>query len=380
MFYASQSLFDLDNPPSQWPRWDDANAPWDSNEGMWQSGRGSDFFSPPGFPGPGATPWALGQELLLHDSGELTAASAAAPPTPIAVGTGSPALAPTLVGHAGGLQFNLIWDSSVGAAPVRVEHAVIAAAKYYSNLYSNDEVINIHVGLGEIDGAPLSPDALGESESYGYMTSYGVVDSALQRDASSSSFQQSADATLPSTNPSGGGQFFVTSAEAKTLGLLDGASSAPDGYLGLSDAYPMDYRTNVPGNRVGPDQYDAIGIAKHEISEVMGRVGSVGSVMGPDVYTPLDLFRYAADGVRDLTPAAGYFSIDHGATNLGVYNNPADGGDASDWTPSMIGDSYGDGYPGQRAVVSPADIVENSVLGYTMTPAALAATHAVSFV
>ena len=113
MFYASQSLFDLDNPPSQWPRWDDANAPWDSNEGMWQSGRDSDFFSPPGFPGPGATPWALGQELLLHDSGELTAASAAAPPTPIAVGTGSPALAPTLVGHAGGLQFNLIWDSSV---------------------------------------------------------------------------------------------------------------------------------------------------------------------------------------------------------------------------------------------------------------------------
>ena len=380
MFYASQSQFDLDNPSSQWPQWDDANAPWNSNDGIWLPGRDGDIFSPPAFAAAGSTPWALGQELLLHDSGELTAASAAALSTPTAAGTGTQTLAPTLVGRAGGLQFNLIWDSSVGAAPVRVEHAVIAAAKYYSNLYSNDEVINIHVGLGEIDGSPMSSGALGESESYGYMTSYGVVDSALQRDASSSAFQRSADATLGAANPTGAGQFFVTSAEAKTLGLLNGASSAPDGYLGLSDAYPMDYRTNVAGNQIGPNQYDAIGIAKHEISEVMGRVGSVGSVMGQDVYTPLDLFRYTANGVRDLTPAAGYFSVDHGATNLGEYNNPTNGGDASDWTPGLIGDSYGDGYPGQRAVVSPADIIENAALGYTMTPAALAATHAVSFV
>jgi hypothetical protein len=375
MSYASESTFGPDNLSSQWPQGDAADSRWGSNDEIWQSGRNNDFFSPPGAASAGYTQWSLGQELLLHDSGELTAASAAAPSSPASAATGTQAIAPTLVGHAGGLQFNLIWDSSVGAAPVRVEHAMIAAAKYYSNHYSNDEVINIHVGFGEIGGSSMSSNALGESESYGYMTNYNVVDSALQRDASSSSYQRSADATLTSANPTGAGQFFVTSADAKTLGLINGASTALDGYIGLSSAYPMDYYTNFGGNHIGPNQYDAIGVAKHEISEVMGRVGSVGAVMGANVYTPLDLFRYAANGVHDLTPAAGYFSVDHGATNLGVYNNPRNGGDAADWTSSLIGDSYGDGYAGHRAPVSPTDIIENAVLGYTMTPAALAATH-----
>ena len=63
----------------------------------------------------------------------------------------------------------------------------------------------------------------------------------------------------------------------------------------------------------------------------MGRFGSVGTELGSGVYTPLDLFRYTSSGVRDLTvgPASPYFSINNGATNLGTYNNPASGGDAS---------------------------------------------------
>ena len=32
------------------------------------------------------------------------------------------------------------------------------------------------------------------------------------------------------------------------------------------------------------------------------------------VDTPLDLFRYAAPGVRNLTPTSGYFSLDGGTT------------------------------------------------------------------
>jgi hypothetical protein len=378
MSYESQSLFDLDNPPLQWPQWDDANGPWNWNNDIWSSGRGGDFYAPPSAIPTGYTPWSIGQELLLHDSGELTAASAA-PATPTGAGGQMQTLAPTLVGAAGGLQFNLIWDSSVGAAPDRVEHALIAAAKYYTKLYSNDEVINIHVGLGEIDGSAMSSGALGESESYGYMTSYGVVDAALQRDAASSPYQKSADATLTAFNPTGAGQFFVTTADAKALGLTSGASSATDGYIGLNNAYPLDYRTNVAGNHIGPNRFDAIGIAKHEISEIMGRVGSVGYAMGADVYTPLDLFRYSADGVHDLTPASGYFSVNGGATSLGEYNNPTNGGDAADWAAGLIGDSYGDGYPGHRASVSPADIIENAALGYRMTPDALAATQSLGF-
>ena len=82
----------------------------------------------------------------------------------------------------------------------------------------------------------------------------------------------------------------------------------------------------------------------------MGRIGSVGSIFGPDIYTPLDLFRYTSSGVRDLTTgsAAAYFSINGGATNLGVYNNPLYGGDASDWLTSLVGDSAAPDTPAIR--------------------------------
>jgi hypothetical protein len=309
----------------------------------------------------------------LHDAGNLTAVGGSATIPAGPSGPGNP-LAPTLVGRAGGLQFNLIWDPSVAYAPSDFEKGVIAAARHYTRLYSNDEVLNIAVGYGEINGQSMSSDALGESESYGYETSYNTVASALRADASSSPYQASADASLTPFNPTGRGQFFVTSAEAKTLGLASGFSTTIDGYIGLSSAYPMDYEANVPGNHIGAQQYDAVGTAAHEISEVMGRVGSVGYVMGRGVYAPLDLFRYSTNGGRDVAASTGYFSVDNGATNLGVYNDPRIGADAGDWAEGVIGDSYGEGYPGLRSPVSHTDIIENAVLGYDMTPRALSAT------
>ena len=165
----------------------------------------------------------------------------------------------------------------------------------------------------------------------------------------------------------------MSTAEAKALGQMTGTGL--DGAVGLSSAYSFDY--NAPTTPVAPGQYDAIGALEHEISEVMGRFGSVGAEDGSGVYTPLDLFRYTSSGVRDLTvgPASPYFSINNGATNLGTYNNPATGGDASDWVRTLAGDSYGSGYSGRTAVVSATDLVEDLVLGYKFTTAGLAATQ-----
>ena len=140
---------------------------------------------------------------------------------------------------------------------------------------------------------------------------------------------------------------------------------------------PIPSTTTRQTTPVAPGQYDAIGAFAHEISEVMGRFGSVGTELGTNVYTPLDLFRYTSSGVRDLTvgPASPYFSINNGATNLGTYNNPASGGDASDWVRTLPGDFYGSGYSGRTGVVSPTDLVEDLVLGYKFTAAGLAATQ-----
>jgi hypothetical protein len=162
-------------------------------------------------------------------------------------------------------------------------------------------------------------------------------------------------------------------AEAKALGVIPGgapSSTSLDGYIGITSAYPLEYNQTASSGT-----YDATGIAEHEISEIMGRIGSEGQLIGSGIYTPLDLFRYSGVNVRDLAPGPGYFSIDGGATNLGTYNNPLAGGDASDWTPSLIGDSYGFGYSGHTAVVSPTDILENAVLGYHLTQAGATATQ-----
>jgi hypothetical protein len=285
-------------------------------------------------------------------------------PTPTPTTTSS-----TLVGTSGGLQFNLVWDSSVASAPSGFKNAAIAAATQYTQLYSNAEVININVGYGEVNGSSLGSGSLAASMSTGYYENYSQVVAGLKRDAASSTWQQSADATLPSSDPTNGANFFVTAAEAKTFGQINGYGTATDGYVGLSSAYTFFYNGQAVAG-----EYDAIGAFEHELSEVMGRVGSVGAMFGSNVYTPLDLFRYSSYGVRDLTAGPGYFSVDGGKTSLATYNNPLNGGDAADWITSLVGDSYGAGYAGVQAALSPTDIIETSVTGYNMTSLALSST------
>jgi hypothetical protein len=81
-----------------------------------------------------------------------------------------------------------------------------------------------------------------------------------------------------------------------------------------------------------------------------------------------------AGGAR-LDPGPGYFSVNSGQTNLGTYNNPRNGGDAADWISTLVGDPYGSGYGGVPEIVSPPDVIEDSVLGYKKTATALNYTN-----
>src|ERR1700756_1687129 len=160
----------------------------------------------------------VGELVLLGDNGQFT---------PLPHGwtssggsrwfTPGSAPQPTLVGAKGGLQIKLIWDSSIASAPAGFMKAAMAAEQLYASDFSNPEVINIQVGYGEVAGSQLPLGALAASESVGYLEHYSTVRSALQRDASSSTWQPPADASLPSSDPTNGGSFFVTGAEAKAL-------------------------------------------------------------------------------------------------------------------------------------------------------------------
>jgi hypothetical protein len=235
--------------------------------------------------------------------------------------------------------------------------AVKSAAQFIASLFSTKEVVNIDVGYGEIAGSPLSTGALGESESYGYLTNYFTVTNALRADGYS----------FTASNEPTSAQFFMTSAETKAFGLVNPSSMALDGYVGFSNAYPMYYGTTgtVPSN-----QYDLYSIAEHEITEVMGRIGIEGASMnGLPTYTPLDLFNFSKPGALELSGNGGYFSTNDGSTNLGAYNDAAlYGGDIADWASSVANDSF-DAFtaPGMAGAVTSNDINEVAALGYRLS-------------
>ena len=179
---------------------------------------------------------------------------------------------------------------------------------------------------------------------------------------------------LREAHPTGSGNFYLSSAQLKGLGLSSPTSTSVDGWIGLSSAYQSQF-TGTPTS----GKFDAIAAMEHEISEVMGRTGSMGNVYGSNIYTVTDLFRYkgnnpsnslAGSPVRDLTPGAheGVFSIDGGATNLGFYNK-SDGsaGDYADWDTTMIGDPFGESAPGAPYSMTGNDVVQMAALGYNMS-------------
>jgi hypothetical protein len=249
------------------------------------------------------------------------------------------------------------YDSSITslANAAQIESAFAYAASQFENDFSNPITLNIDV-TGVTD-----PQVLGESSYFPVGSSYPQVRSALMKHATSPD-DISATKTLPSTNPTGGGNFSMTSGEAKALGLLAANDPTSDGTVtfGLGLHYTFD-----PNNRAVSGEYDFIGVAEHEISELMGRV--YGLDEGGFGYVPFDLFRYSSTGVRSFSLSASgvYFSVNGGATRLKTFNSTPSA-DLQDWATSATADAF-DAFaaPGEMAVLSSTDLRTLDVIGYT---------------
>jgi hypothetical protein len=256
---------------------------------------------------------------------------------------------------------NITYDSSVSGAPAAFKTAVTAAIQFLENTFTNPITINIDVGYGEVAGQALSSGALGESEGFYNSYSYTQVRNALVQNAKSAD-QISAANTLPASDPTGGGNYWVTTAEAKAIGLM-GASGSVDGYVGFSSTLPFDYDDS---NGVSSGTYDFNGTFLHEVTEVMGRTLFVGTDgIGANAYTPMDLFHYSSPGTRDFVGTTpGYFSLDGGNTNLDSFNTNS-GGDFGDWASSAGHDSFlAFSNSGVINAVTAADLRLMNVLGY----------------
>ncbi len=273
------------------------------------------------------------------------------------------------------LSFNVTYDSSVSSAPSGFTTDFQDAINYYQSTFTNPITIDLNVGWGEVGGSAISSGALGESELSGlYQTSYNGMINLMGGNPGLSSYYT----TSPTSNPSAT-DMFIPTAEMKAMecGSQNAGgtcrTAVSGGAVGFGSSYSWDFSSNtVPST----GQYDFLGVAEHEISEVMGRVslqdwsGCPAGSSTPPCFAPLDLFRYGSGGT--FNPVNGTdFSINGGVTTLNTFNTNS-GGDYGDWSGTTLDPFNAFMKSGTLYSVSGADVSEMKVLGYD-TPVPLPA-------
>jgi hypothetical protein len=264
------------------------------------------------------------------------------------------------VQFASALNFHITYDSSVTSLTnaAEVENAFATAAQTFSDIFTNVATINITVYWGA-GGQLTDPISLGQSSFRLAGSSYTEITNALRTHRASAADTNSV-ASLPAMDPSPTGNWLVAYPEARILGLISLTDPTEDGEIGFATdkSYTFD-----PNNRSVPGKFDFIGVAQHELSEVLGR----------DFYdlttqfVPYDLFRFTNSGARSLDPNAtnAYFSVNNGVTALNFFYTNQFLGDVQDWKSTNTPDAF-DAFvtSGHINPLSTADITAMDVLGY----------------
>jgi hypothetical protein len=222
--------------------------------------------------------------------------------------------------------FTANFNTSFGANAEAAQAAWRAAAHVFIANFTD----NIHINI--------TVDAVGDQSIFGQSNSsafipipYANLRAKMVADAKSpnDSIALGPGGSLTGTDPaSGTGHFFLTRSQAKALGVIRD-DLLNDG----TTTFGAGFRFTFSGP-IAPGTSDFHGIAAHEISEVLGRVGFAGNN-----FSVLDLFSYTAHGKRGLHGGPGnHFSIDNGTTLLKLFNDPTvNHFDSRDWASGTAG-------------------------------------------
>ena len=274
----------------------------------------------------------------------------------------------SLSAHA--LLINATFDTSVGAA---AQAAFNFAKAEFEAKYSDPVTVNINVRFG-VTGLGASSTAL----QFVVPDTYAKVRSDLAADQAAHPSTPGATSVAPggsvntAVDPTSGGHFLYTFAQAKALGARGAFDPAVDGTITFSNAQPFTFGTTAAARGTGG--FDFVGVAEHEIAEVMGKINGLdadfcgGSC--PHSWLVFDLFRFTGAGTRGLTAGAGkYYSFDNGTTNLHGFNaNP--GGDSGDWDASDPTDPFNAFTgPNQAHSLNATDFTTLDVIGWDLISA-----------
>jgi len=239
------------------------------------------------------------------------------------------------------------------------------AAGEYQTLFTDPVQVNIQVNANG-GGLGSSSTPIAGIFSYAQVRTALINDYATDPSAARTIATGAGGSINTTTDPSTTGRYFIARAEEKALKLI-ASDAVNDGTFtyngGLS--YTFD-----PNNRMVAGKFDFIGVAEHEISEIMGRIPGLGGTIGGSAgFLPYDLFRYTGANTRGITNtgAGNYFSIDNGATNLHGFNNANanPGSDPQDWDSSVLTDPYNAfTSAGQGHMISAVDVTAMNVLGW----------------
>lgn len=227
-----------------------------------------------------------------------------------------------LTGTAQALSFNNTFASSLtgDSRSAQFQAAIALAEAEFTSRYTDNITINLTFQLAAGTGT------LGSSSTplVGNFT-FAQIQTMLNNDITTAD-DTTAVGSLATASPTTS-NFIMARAQAKALGQIAGNNATSDGTItfGAGHTYAFD-----PNNRAVAGSFDFIGVAMHEVSECMGRIGILGFASSLGIN---DLYRYSGNGTRALgsalTPQT-YFSINSGATNL-VNFNTVSGGDSMDY-------------------------------------------------
>jgi hypothetical protein len=267
------------------------------------------------------------------------------------------------------LTINVTYDASITnlANAAQVEAAFNNAAQMFQGAYTNAITVNIGVYWGSTGpfsggiGLGASSTALVGNPSYATLTN------AL-RAARTSLADTNSCASLPAVDPAAGTVWWIPRAEAKVLGLLGVPKndSVNDGDIGFASNLTYTFDAT---NRAVSGKYDFIGVALHELTEVMGHIYSLN--VGGGGFVPFDLFRFTNSNAHSYNTAAtnAYFSVNNGTNVLKYFYTNINLGDIQDWQSSTPPDAC-DAFvsTGKQLFFSTNDTIVLDVLGYNLAP------------